>query len=341
MAMNQTDTASKTSTFERLPNELLGAICHLLPNSDIKNLRLSGPLLGQKYQLHINRVFISPNPVNIDVARAIATHEIYRLRIEEIIWDDATLVTYGGHGDLSGEYSDDSEEEVPEELAAEDQESFAWVSHGCKSGMEVAQDRMEDAFLRREGHQLNNAMPLLDSLKYYNLLENQQRSMIESGKDEDMFRYTLRQLPNLKRVVVTPAAHGYLFEPLYKTPMIRSFPNGFIYPVTRGWPTPLPRHEWAFAMPWVGDDAVEKDNSLYHGFQVVTKVLAEEKHNVAELILDNHQINTGISHFALNRGTEEYNNFCDMIKRPGFQKLQLSLLVGFYLAEDYDISDKG
>ncbi|PNP73530.1 hypothetical protein FNYG_13124 [Fusarium nygamai] len=345
MAMDQTDAAPETWTVERLPNELLGTICSLLPNSDIKNLRLASPLLGQKCQLHINRIFMSPNPVNIDVARAIATHEIYRLNVEEIIWDDATLVPSEGDGDLFHEYSDESEEVVPEELAAEDQESFAWFAHGCKSNMEAAQDRMEDASLRPEDvskqHQLNNAMPFLDAFEYYNLLEGQQRDIIVSKTDEDMFRYILQQFPNLKRVVVTPAAHGYLFEPLYRTPMIRSFPYGFIYPVPRGWPIPLPGQIAAYVLPWVGDDALEENKNLWHGFRIVTKVLAEEKHNVTKLMLDAHQFNTGINHFALNRGTEEYNNFCDTIKRPGFQKVQLSLLVGFYLSEDYEIYDKG
>ncbi|KAG5748014.1 hypothetical protein H9Q70_009320 [Fusarium xylarioides] len=345
MAMNQTDAVPETSTVEFLPNELLGAICDFLPNSDIKNLRLASPLLGQNCQLQIRRVFISPDPLNIYVAHAIATHEIYRLGVEEIIWDDATLVALGGYGDLFQDYFDESDEEVPQELAAEVQERFAWFARGCKSSIKAAKDRMANPFSRPDDvskqHQLDNAMSYQESFEYYNLLESQQRAIIESKTDEDIFRYTLRQLPNLKRVVVTPAAHGYLLEPLYKTPMIRSFPYGFIYPVPQGWPTPLPGHGWAFAMPWVGDDAVEEDKSLYHGFQVVTKVLAEEKHNVKELMLDAHQLNTGINHFALNRGTEEYNNLFDIITRPGFQKLQLSLLVGFYLGEDYDIYDKG
>ncbi|KAF5722738.1 hypothetical protein FMUND_2615 [Fusarium mundagurra] len=345
MAMNQTDSFPKTSPIECLPNELLGAICDLLPNSDIKTLRLASPLLGQKCMLQISRVFMSPNPVNIKVAQAIATHEIYRLGVEEIIWDDATLVPSGGDGVLFHQFSDESDEEVPEEIAAKDQESFAWFARGCKSSIEAAKDRLGDAFSRAEDvskqHQLNNAMSYQDAFEYYNLLEDQQTNLIASKTDEYIFRYIVRQFPKLKRVSVTPAAHGYLFEPLYRTPMIRSFPYGFIYPVPRGWPIPLPGQISAFVLPWVGEDAVEENKDPWHGFRIVTKVLAEERHNVTELMLDAHQFNTGINHLALNRGTEEYNNFCDIIKRPGFQKLRLSLLVGFYLGEDYEIYDKG
>jgi hypothetical protein len=162
-----------------------------------------------------------------------------------------------------------------------------------------------------------------------------------SKTDENVVRYALQQFPKLKRVIVTPAAHGYLFGPLYKTPMIWSFPYDFIYPVPRGWPTPWPRRPWAFSMPWIGDEAVEEQKNQWHGVRIVTKVLAEMKHNVTELIFDDHLLNTGINHLALNRGTEEYNNFCDIIKRPGFRKLQLSLLVGLWLAEEYDIYEKG
>ncbi|KAI1015414.1 hypothetical protein LB504_011131 [Fusarium proliferatum] len=111
--MNQKDATLEASTVECLPNKLLSAICDLLPNSDIKNLRLASPLLGQNCQLQISRVFISPNLLNIYVAHAIATNETYRLGVEEIIWDDATLVPSGGDGDLFHEYSDESDEEFP------------------------------------------------------------------------------------------------------------------------------------------------------------------------------------------------------------------------------------
>jgi hypothetical protein len=33
--------------------------------------------------------------------------------------------------------------------------------------------------------------------------------------------------PALKRVTITPSAHGHLFTPLYPTPIIRAFPKGF------------------------------------------------------------------------------------------------------------------
>ncbi|SCO91963.1 uncharacterized protein FRV6_16091 [Fusarium oxysporum] len=228
-----------TSYVECLPNELLDVICDLLPNSDIKNLRLASLFLGRKCQLQISCVFISPNPRNLYVVRSIANHKTYRLGVEEVIWDDATLIPLKRAGRQVDDYSDESEEEECKEKNNEARKCFAWYTVSKQ-------------------HQLGNVMSYRDSFEYYKVLESQQRYIIASKTDEGIFRHALQQFPKLKRVIVTPAAHGYLFEPLYKTPMIRSFPYGFIYPVPRGCPTSWPRRHWAFVMPWIGDEAIVK-----------------------------------------------------------------------------------
>ncbi|KAF5648918.1 hypothetical protein F52700_736 [Fusarium sp. NRRL 52700] len=191
MAMNQTDAVPATWTVECLANELLGASYDLLPNSDIKNLRLASPLLGQKCQLKIRRIFISPNPVNIKVAMTIATHESYRLGVEEIIWDDATLVPSGGDEGLFPEYSEESDAEIPRELAVEDHKSFTWFARGCKSSMKATKGRMAGPISRSDivskQHQLDNTMSYQDSFEYYNLLESQQRDIMVSRTDEAAF----------------------------------------------------------------------------------------------------------------------------------------------------------
>ncbi|KAH7203182.1 hypothetical protein BKA60DRAFT_611955 [Fusarium oxysporum] len=316
----------------RLPIELIGGIFSLLPNRDIKNLRLTCSSLKDSAHLKIIRIFISPSPRNIDVLLGVANHDVYRKEIKEIIWDDSPLESI-------------DEEEECEEKNNEARKCFAWYTRGCKRNIKAAKDRMVGQMSRPDTvskqHQLENVMSYRDSFEYYKVLGSQQRYIIASKTDEDIFRHALQQFPKLKRVIVTPAAHGYLFEPLYKTPMIRSFPYGFIYPVPRGWPNSWPRRHWAFVMPWIGDEAIDEDKTQWHGFRIVTKVLAEENHKITELIFDDYQLNTGISHFALNRGTEEYTNFCDMVKRPGLQKLQLSLLVGLYIGEEYEIYDQG
>ncbi|GAM43674.1 hypothetical protein TCE0_060r18676 [Talaromyces pinophilus] len=95
-----------------LPAELVGLIVSFLPNRDIKNLRLTCPTLGQMAQLRLSRVFLSANPLNIEVFRAIADHEEFRHNIVEIIWDDARLIEHAPERrldllDADGQFSRD------------------------------------------------------------------------------------------------------------------------------------------------------------------------------------------------------------------------------------------
>ena len=74
-----------------VPVEILTSISSHLPNSDIKNLRLTCRAFLSTIPLRLKRVFLSANPRNIDVFRAIADHDGFRQQIVEIIWDDARL----------------------------------------------------------------------------------------------------------------------------------------------------------------------------------------------------------------------------------------------------------
>lgn len=76
-------------------------------------------------------------------------------------------------------------------------------------------------------------MPLIESWAYYQQLIRQQDEILQSGTDITALAYALSRFPSLYRVTVTPAAHGFLFNPLYATPIIREFPIGFNYPIPR------------------------------------------------------------------------------------------------------------
>ncbi|TGO49073.1 hypothetical protein BOTNAR_0445g00030 [Botryotinia narcissicola] len=71
--------------------ELLTAIVSYLPNPDLKSLRLTCRALGGIVPLYFDRVFLSANPRNIEVARTVADDEKFRKGVKEIIWDDALL----------------------------------------------------------------------------------------------------------------------------------------------------------------------------------------------------------------------------------------------------------
>lgn len=42
------------------------------------------------------------------------------------------------------------------------------------------------------------------------------------GTNVDALVYGLKRFPALRRMTITPAAHGWIFAPLYETPMIRA-----------------------------------------------------------------------------------------------------------------------
>jgi hypothetical protein len=74
-----------------LPLELWDCIESHLSNADIKSLRLACKQFNNTVFLRLNRVFLSANPVNIEVFRNIASHDKFRHQVNEIIWDEARL----------------------------------------------------------------------------------------------------------------------------------------------------------------------------------------------------------------------------------------------------------
>ncbi|KAJ5100591.1 hypothetical protein N7456_006643 [Penicillium angulare] len=105
-----------TKNLPHIPFELWREIFANLPNRDVKSIRLTSKYFSHAAELRFDRVFLSPNPLNIEVFRAIADHENFRQQVKEIIWDDARLSRGprrrtgmpGGESDIS----DDETEEI-------------------------------------------------------------------------------------------------------------------------------------------------------------------------------------------------------------------------------------
>ncbi|KAJ0347676.1 hypothetical protein KNSL1_006285 [Colletotrichum chrysophilum] len=138
-------------------------------------------------------------------------------------------------------------------------------------------------------------------------------------------------------------AHAMLFNPLYSTPAIRALPDGFVYPLPRGWPTPLHGEEFD---GWDWNEKIVKTSPLGHptetymevkdkwrGFRHVVRVLAQSTSTgVTELIFDGNLISTGLPCAIFNApefGVEavEYENLVAVIKKPGFTTLKLNLMM--------------
>jgi hypothetical protein len=347
--MAQPGDITLSPAFQALPSELVGVICGLLSNSDIKSLRLTCRYLRDKSPLRFDRVFISANPRNIEVLLSISNHDVFRHRVKEIVWDDAVLKSIPDNSDGPCGYSAD--ENDPDDYAAnEDKE---WISRDfvriCKESIFLTKSRLIEKNKyqgeNEQQRQFDKLMPSRDSLTYWNFLLQQQEEVIESGADETAFRYAVQRFPRLNKVTITPATHGFLFMPLYQTPMIRAFPSGFVYPIPRGWPSD---EHLGYDRPdgypegWENDE----ERKQWRGFCIVSRVLADyaEILQVSELAIDSHKLPTGIDCTFFEKPNAEYDNLCKIVEQPGFNSITLSLITGYvadFDAEDWDFYRDG
>ncbi|KAM0231784.1 hypothetical protein ACHAPO_008365 [Fusarium lateritium] len=345
------DYRASISLLQKLPNELFNDILDRLANRDRKSLRLTCRYLGSQVTLRLDRVFISANPLNVKVFLAVASHEVFRRQVKEIIWDDVTLLVPPPHDydydNIECGYTSDENEIHKNWMTYQSKGKIpGWFVRYCKKELKNVKSRLVDKGRDNEQQRrLDNLMPTREAFPYYNHLVQQQDNVIDSGADEQAFIYALQEsrFPHLEKVTVTPAAHGVLFFPLYETPMIRAFPYGFVYPILRGWSyagddgsLPLTAERW--------DDKEEKRK--WRGFRIVSRLFADPKlpHNISQLSFDNHKLATGINCLVFDQPNMEYDNLCRALKRPGLKSFTLSLRIRYlsdWDAEDWDFFRKG
>ncbi|KAJ5471184.1 hypothetical protein N7530_008541 [Penicillium desertorum] len=241
-----------------LPFELWGCVTSHLSNTDIKSLRLACNQFNNAVSLCLNRVFLSANPLNIEVFRNIALHDKFRHLVTEIIWDEARLPrgpqrtpeTDEGQELLSDEDKHDNsrewakkyhtryrEEIIERHKYKEENGCPKWFKDACEGNLYILRDRKDrdldrpDYIERRE--QVFAQPPLRERWQHYRYLLRLQKDVLADKSHLEAFLFGVKQFPTLKRVTITPTAHGNLFAPLYPTPMIRAFPKGFNYPIPR------------------------------------------------------------------------------------------------------------
>lgn len=310
-----------SSDFVRLPGELFATVTSYLPNCAIKNLRLSCRALRHKAELRLDRVFLSANPRNVEVLRAVADHETFRQHVVEIIWDDALLVSHipGRHDHLVRP----GENRLPWE-SAPPAGCPGWYHQACEQNINdlrrVNNSDHPDYVVVKQFMDAQLAPDV--SWKRYRELLRQQDEVLASEADVEALRYGLERFPALARITITPAAHGMLFVPLYETPMIRALLKGFNYPIPRGWPTPERGDQPYYVRNW------NEDKTKWRGFSVVVRELAntQKDHGVTELVLDAHYLNTGLNCHVFDGSNEDYDNLVKVLQRPGFSRIDLALL---------------
>lgn len=321
-----------------LPRELCALVAQLLTNSDIKSLRLVCKEFRDKFRLRLDRVFLSANSLNIEVFRSIADHEIFRHGIVEIIWDDARL---------KGEASSDEQRELEDNLSdsegiSGDEDSLnpdtaaeleankpygapRWYKILCHQSISDLKRRSGGLRLRPTAQarlrQLDERLSSTESWKYYNHLLKQQRQALDNNADAEALRYGLARFPALRRLTVTPTAHGFLFGSLYQTPMIRAFPHGFVYPIPIAWPA-----KGDFEMPYYVKPWDDEQRQTWRGVCVVLRELAEQDHHVVEFLIQPNGHRAGLNCRMFEQPCQEYDFFKALLSRPGFRHLELSLL---------------
>lgn len=321
-----------------LPLEILQTVLSELPNCDLKSLRTTCLHLSRVVQLRFSRVFLSASPRDVKVFRAVADHEQFRKNIVEIVYDDARFAHELDATDRS--YNIDK---IAARLHYERQE-YQDLGNPSSSGIPAWYRRIFrynsftiDYYGRDDVKRLHHyevikrfkvRTNVAESYRLYQMLLREQDQVIDANSDEEALQYGLERFPNLKRVTITPAVHGSPVRPLYETPMIRSLPRGFIYPLPRGWPVNKDQDNTAEAKPFTGNGEVH-----WRGFHLVTRVVARFGHEhpaarLCEFVVDTNELLTGIDCRIFEEGDSVvYKDLVDILSRPGFSRIDLALFI--------------
>ncbi|KAJ6781238.1 hypothetical protein PWT90_05101 [Aphanocladium album] len=346
--MPRRNTRPRLST---LPPELREEILSYLVWADIANLRLLCSEYSRVFLPKGDRVFVSANRLDIQVLRAVADNEILRYRVWEIVWDDSRFqrvdeLHEGLYHDSAVWTRQINHGKVPYWFAGAWEKAFlAFMERDYQYRVEAYQEGMLKNF--------SEAMPMDDAWRFYLKTWLDQERVMAANEDMEAFRYALKRFPNLNRLVVTPSAHGYNFAPRYRTPAMRNFPHGFIYPEPISWPTSLNDNKVpAQALSWtrleqghgslLGPDAtMERFWDRWRGFRAAIRIVAEENHPIVELDLSAYNRITGINCNIFRQDCAEYRHLCQILSTPGFRRFEISVQMDNISTHGYSSLKRG
>lgn len=193
----------------KIPRELLDAIASRLPNSGVKSLRATNNFFHRRVPLRIERVFLSANSLNIQVFRAIADHEQFRRGVSDIVWDDARLIDCDSYIDpWRGRHGQGL---IPIKNVPHD--CPEWFQEGRRDSL---YHRFNVIDSDKEDRIPDSVMSLKDCWQYYKTMLQDQNTVLDSGLDIEALKYGLLRFPSLRRITLTPAAHGICIgSPVY------------------------------------------------------------------------------------------------------------------------------
>ncbi|KAI0459240.1 hypothetical protein F5B21DRAFT_527033 [Xylaria acuta] len=303
----------------RLPGEISRLIYSHPSNRDIKNLRLVSSFFDRTAPLRLDRVFISADPRNLEVFEAVSQHDVYRAQITEVVWDDALLASSLLEHDPSAinnvitDEIDDRSERDP---------CPKWYSKACEENIQIWRSMLlrswrKSRSLAREPQFVTTLMSLKDSWAYYQGLLRQQQEVLDTRAHVRALESGISRFPALRKITITGVAHGRLFTPVYETPMIRAFPNGFNYAIP-SWPAYQPE-----CPVWT------ESGRRWEGFRVVMNLLAQnlDGGKVTELNIKSFQLRTGLNCRFFEKPCQTLTNLEMVLGRASFESLHLDLMV--------------
>ncbi|KAI1163969.1 hypothetical protein F5B18DRAFT_288924 [Nemania serpens] len=163
-------------------------------------------------------------------------------------------------------------------------------------------------------------MSLGEYWAYYQSLLRQQQEVLESRAHVRALESGLGRFPALRKISVTAATHGRIFTPVYETPMIRAFPQGFNYAIP-GWPVYLTKQpecpEW------------DENDKKCEGFRVMMHLLARnfDSGRVIELEVNLFGFLAGLNSRLFEEPCPTLANFEWVLGRANFESLHLDLMV--------------
>ena len=174
-----------------IPVEILYMARSFLTNRDMKSLRLTCKYLSNTVPLNFSRVFLSANPLDIEVFRAVADHPTLRHQVQEIIWDDARFVSepWSRWSELG-----ECDREVLMEWSNHHEAPF-WFVYRCRENI-ISMRARKTSDIERPAHaslerQLKALLPIKQCYDHYVRLKKQQDEVVISGADKDAFVYGL------------------------------------------------------------------------------------------------------------------------------------------------------
>jgi hypothetical protein len=333
-----------------LPAELLAIIAQNLSSLDIKRLRLSSRYLGANIDLLFDRVYISPNRANLNCLQQILGNAKYKLRVSELVWDDAQLEEYPNLEAFRTAIEVDeksNQREIEDRLNDLSRDS---PNENTEYGVFEHDDLFDDdgrltelakgILLQHDSQSARDmiarnatAMSIADSYKLYQQLYREEQEIMKAGLDAAALRHALEVCPNLVRVVLTSEVwRPWNLYPVYHTPFHRSLPSGFRKPTVWPWLGERPHytraqdaHRQAIMCGRIANanDALPVD---FRGYSiVVSSLLSVPNPSISEFIMYTGHERTGVAHHLLAYRNIDYTNTLMMARVIHIRRLVFSI----------------